>query len=138
MASEDTIEQARAEIRAILIRFAPLAQDLARALGCGTARFGDSDIAQEALLDAHDCPDEVRTGSPERQRAWIMTVVSHRAGKVYRDHGRAKRDQSRDRPPDGVVEECFADRRPSPAEQAERAELARRALAQLDQLPPVQ
>src|SRR5690349_10852469 len=86
------------DTRTILTFLAPMALELAHELNCSSGLIRDSDLAQTALLNAHRCPEQVRTGSPQEQCAWIRAVVARTAAKMLRDLHRAKRDYSLTRP----------------------------------------
>jgi len=135
--SADRKESTAIDVQAVAARFAPIVRELAHHLSRGTARFDDSDVSQQAMLDALDCPDAVRAGGEQDQRAWLRTLVARTAVSMYRDQRRAKRDHSRDRELSGL-EDHLTERRPPPPEEAERAELARLAVAAAVMLPAKQ
>lgn len=100
-----------------------------------TARLSGSDLVQETLLDAAKCPDSVRYGTLAEKRAWLKTVLVRKVANALRDHSRAKRDVSRDRPLDAAaVVKYLANELACPQRQAERAEGAARVGAALDVL----
>jgi RNA polymerase sigma-70 factor (ECF subfamily) len=126
------------DVKSFVAKYAPLMHDLARAFNWGASWISDSDIAQEALLDAFDCPEQVRNGSQAKQEAWVRTVVRNTALSALRDQQRAKRDRTREQAFDADLLKCLVDRRPTPAALAEHAEQMARVRAALQRLPWLQ
>jgi RNA polymerase sigma-70 factor (subfamily 1) len=123
------------QLRGILVILTPLFRELAHALNPNRTIIRDSDLAQEALLNAHQCPDQVRDGTPEQQRAWAWKVVVRTGAKMLYHMHRAKRDIAREQPLDDVrLEDCLADGRPTPLDEAQRSERAGRLAAALHEL----
>ena len=86
---------------------------------------GAEDVSQEAVVYAMERIDECR--EPARFGAWLRQIVRSRARNYVRDQRRRRHS-----PIEGVV---AADHRPSPAQDAERADLRARLLSALALLP---
>jgi RNA polymerase sigma-70 factor (ECF subfamily) len=86
---------------------------------------GAEDVSQEAVVYAMERIDECR--EPARFGAWLRQIVRSRARNYVRDQRRRHHS-----PLEGVV---ATDRRPTPAEDAERADLRARLLSALATLP---
>jgi RNA polymerase sigma factor (sigma-70 family) len=128
--------QATSDIWALRAEFAPMVWALARGLGLRTATIGESDIAQEALLDIQHCPENVRNGSDGEKWFWIRTVVYRTALNMLRDQHCAKRGRSLTQPLEAG--EYIASGGVSPAEELEHTEQVAVVRAAVDKLIPLQ
>jgi len=96
------------------------------------ARFDESDLIQDAVLEAHRQFGRFKGTTPAELTAWLRQVVLRTVGHVLRDHlDTARRDARRDEPLAGHP----ADPAPTPAEEADRAERSARLAAALARLP---
>jgi RNA polymerase sigma-70 factor (ECF subfamily) len=86
---------------------------------------GAEDVCQDAFVYAMEHIDDCRR--PERFGAWLFQIARNRARNHVRDQ-RPDRMLALDSVP-------LPDRLPSPADDAERAQLRERLLAALDELP---
>ena len=55
-----------------------------------------SDIVQQTLLQAFRAQGEFRGRSPAEMAAWLRQILAHNLAHAARDHGRQKRDASRE------------------------------------------
>src|SRR5689334_15132629 len=54
-----------------------------------------SDLAQQALLQAHRARDDFRGLAEPQRAAWLRSILARTLAHAVRDFGRAKRDASR-------------------------------------------
>src|SRR4051812_22009065 len=110
---------AYADIAELVAKHRPRLRDLAGRLFSDCARLDASDLVQEVMLDALNCPDEVRHGTDEEKWAWLRTLLVCKVHHALRDQGRDKRDWRRERPSGAMdVEALGADRGLAPDESA--------------------
>jgi RNA polymerase sigma-70 factor (ECF subfamily) len=55
-----------------------------------------SDIVQQTMLQAFRAQGEFRGRSPAEMAAWLRQILAHNLAHAARDHGRQKRDASRE------------------------------------------
>jgi RNA polymerase sigma-70 factor (ECF subfamily) len=122
---------------AVLESFRPYLRVLLLGLGGGRlrARLDDSDLVQEAFLEAHREFPSFRGATAAELAGWLRRIALRTAGKALRRHlGAARRDAGRERPladGDGVA---ATDEPPDArAERVERAATLAAALARLPQ-----
>ncbi len=105
----------------------------ARRAGRLQARLDDSDLVQDALLEAHRCFASFRGSTCAELAGWLRQLVLWVVADAARGHLAGKRALGRERPLDGLAEPA-ADSSSSPSAQAirhEQAALMAEALAQL-------
>jgi RNA polymerase sigma-70 factor, ECF subfamily len=122
---------------ALLDGYRPYVRCLVRALGGDRlrARLDESDLIQDALLEAHRDFGRFRGGTVAELTAWLRQIVLRTAGHSLRRHlGTGKRDLARERPADGLAERT-ADPGSSPSAVAVRHEQAARMAEALARLP---
>jgi RNA polymerase sigma-70 factor (ECF subfamily) len=94
----------------------PYVRLLARTLRRGRvpARLDDSDLIQDALLEAHRGFAAFQGRTVGEFMAWLRTVVLRTAGRTLRNHLEAgKRDAGREEGPGGLAGAAAADSTPS-------------------------
>jgi RNA polymerase sigma-70 factor (ECF subfamily) len=120
----------------LLESFRPYVRCLVRALGGERLqpRLGESDLIQDALLEAHRSFGEFRGNTVAELTAWLRRIVLRTAGHSLRDHLEAgKRALGNEEPADAL--DSRADSASSPSAQAVRHEEAARMAEALAQLP---
>jgi RNA polymerase sigma-70 factor (ECF subfamily) len=123
-----------AALGALLESYSPYIRVLVRSLSTSRlqARLDESDLIQDAVLEAHRQFGRFRGSTPAELTAWLRQVVLRTVGHVLREHlGTAARDATRDQP---LVAQPV-DPAPTPAEEAHRAERSARLAAALARLP---
>jgi RNA polymerase sigma-70 factor (ECF subfamily) len=118
----------------LLETFRPYIRVMVRGLRDGKlqARLDDSDLIQDALLEAHRAFPSFRGTTLAEVTAWMRQIVLGTVSHALRRHlGTARRDLGREQP----LTEDVAIRNQTPAEQAIRAEQAARMAQALAQLP---
>jgi RNA polymerase sigma-70 factor (ECF subfamily) len=130
--------QGDAEARGQLLEsFRPYLRFMARTLRDGRlqGRLDDSDLVQDALLEAHRNFDSFRGGCVAELTAWMRQIALGAARRAVRAHtGTGKRDLAREQPADGLAE-AVADAGSSPSAQAIRHEQAARMAQTIAGLP---
>ncbi len=114
----------------------PYVRVLVRGLRRGRApgRLDDSDLIQDAMLEAHRSFARFTGTTLAELRAWLRSVVLNAAGHSLRAHlGAARRDAAREQAT--VAPELAPDPGSSPSAQAARAEQAAQIAAGLARLP---
>ena len=104
-----------------------------------------SDVVQQTLLKAHQAFDQFRGREPAELGAWLRQILARTLADLVRDHGRAKRDLTRERSLEAALEEssarleawAIADQS-SPSQQAMRQEQSLRLAEALALLPELQ
>jgi RNA polymerase sigma-70 factor, ECF subfamily len=120
----------------LLESFRPYVQVMVRGLGDGPlrARLEESDLIQEAFLQAHRGFPCFRGTTLAELTAWLRQIVLGTVRHVLRDHlGAARRDAAREGPLGEGGEPAAGG--PSPPEEAIRAEQAARMAEALGRLP---
>jgi RNA polymerase sigma-70 factor (ECF subfamily) len=135
------LERARrgdAEARGQLLEsFRPYLRFMARTLRDGRlqGRLDDSDLIQDALLDAVRNFDSFRGGCVAELASWLRQIVLGAAHRAVRAHaGTGKRDLAREAPADSLAN-CVADPGSSPSAQAIRHEQAAQMARTIADLP---
>lgn len=95
----------------LLESFRPYLSVVARALRSGRwqAKVGDSDVLQDALLEAHRSFAAFRGATVEEFAGWLRQIVVGTTGHALRDLGAAKRDAAREQAVAGLSELIPAD-----------------------------
>jgi RNA polymerase sigma-70 factor (ECF subfamily) len=125
-----------AALGALLESFRPYVRVLVRGLDAQRlqARLDESDLVQDALLEAHREFPHFRGPGPPELTAWLRQIVLRTVGHALRAHlGAERRDLRREQPLDGRGEPAAPV--PTPGEQAIRAEQAARLAEALARLP---
>jgi RNA polymerase sigma-70 factor (ECF subfamily) len=120
----------------LLESFRPYVRCIARALRDRrlAARVEESDLVQDALLEAHRQFAGFRGSTVAELTAWLRQIVIRTTGHTLRRHcGTGKRDPGRERPAEAL--EALADPGSSPSAQAVRHEQAARLAEALARLP---
>jgi RNA polymerase sigma-70 factor (ECF subfamily) len=120
----------------LLESFRPYVRYLVRALGGERLqpRLGESDLIQDALLEAHRDFGQFRGGTVAELTAWLRRIVLRSAGRALRDHLEAgKRALGCEEPAANL--DGRADPGSSPSAQAMRHEQAARMAEALARLP---
>jgi RNA polymerase sigma-70 factor (ECF subfamily) len=137
---QTALEQARhgdaQALGALLDSFRPYVRCLVRALGGERLqpRLDESDLIQDALLEAHRDFNQFRGGTVAELTAWLRQIVLRTAGHTLRNHlATGKRDRSREEPSDRLA--TCADPGPSPSSHAIRHEQAVRMAQVMARLP---
>jgi RNA polymerase sigma-70 factor, ECF subfamily len=120
----------------LLESFRPYVRFIVRALSDRrlAARVEDSDLVQDALLEAHRHFAGFRGRTVAELTAWLRQIVIRTTGHTLRSHcGTGKRDPGRERPAEAL--EALADPGSSPSAQAVRHEQAARLAEALARLP---
>lgn len=92
------------------------------------SKLDESDVVQQALLQAHQAREQFRGSSSAEEAAWLRQILARTLAHAVRDHGRDKRDVSREVSLQGLnesskrLEAWLADDRSTPGEKAERNE----------------
>lgn len=92
------------------------------------SRLDESDVVQQALLQAHQAREQFRGTSEAEEAAWLRQILARTLAHAVRDHGRDKRDVSREVSIQGLnesskrLEAWLADGCSTPGEKAERNE----------------
>ncbi len=105
----------------------------------------DSDIVQQALLEAHRSQESCRASNAVERFAWIRRVLTNTIIDAVRMHTRAKRSVDHAIDWDATIqgsairaESWLADRHSSPSERAERKEQLQQLAIALQALPEPQ
>jgi RNA polymerase sigma-70 factor (ECF subfamily) len=120
----------------LLDSFRPYVRYLLRALGGERLRprLDESDLIQDALLEAHRSFGDFRGGTVAELTAWLRRIVVRTAGHALRNHLDAgKRALDCERPAEDL--DARADPGTSPSAQVERHEQAARVAEALARLP---
>jgi RNA polymerase sigma-70 factor (ECF subfamily) len=120
----------------LLDSYRPYLRVLARALRHGRiqARLDDSDLIQDALVEAHKTFGQFRGLTVAELTAWLRQIVVRTAGHLVRSHlAAAKRDAQREQRLDDLP--APPDSGNSPSAQAIRHEQAARMADALARLP---
>jgi RNA polymerase sigma-70 factor (ECF subfamily) len=120
----------------LLESFRPYVRCLVRALGGERLqpRLGESDLIQDALLEAHRSFGEFRGGTVAELTSWLRRIVLRTAGHALRDHLEAgKRALGSEEP--AAALDGRADSASTPSAQVERHEEAARMAEALARLP---
>ena len=120
----------------LLESFRPYVRVMVRGLGEGRlrARLEESDLIQEAFLQAHRGFPSFRGTTLAELTAWLRQIVLGTVRHALRDHlGAARRDAAREGPLGEGGEPALSG--PSPPEEAIRAEQAARMAEALGRLP---
>jgi len=120
----------------LLDSFRPYVRFLGRAAGHRRlqARVDDSDLVQDALLEAHKQFGRFRGSTVAELTAWLRRIVLRTAAHVRRSHLEAgKRTLDREQTADDLAD--LADPDSTPSAQAIRDEQAARMAAAVDRLP---
>jgi RNA polymerase sigma-70 factor (ECF subfamily) len=122
-----------------LERLRPLLRLLARQLRLDPAlrcRLDESDLAQEALLRAHDRREQFRGTTEAEMVAWVKEILAHVAADALRRETAQGRDPAREvRDSSLRWDALLADPGESPSEAARRRERLEALAAALEQLP---
>lgn len=121
----------------LLESFRPYLLCIARTRGCENllGKVGESDLIQEALLQAHRDFGAFRGTTVEELAAWLGQIVSRATGHALRNHlGTAKRDRGREQPLAGMSS-MLPGSASSPSRQAIRHEQAARMAEAVSRLP---
>jgi RNA polymerase sigma-70 factor, ECF subfamily len=109
------------------------------------ARLDASDVVQQTFLQAHQSLAEFSGRTEAELAAWLRQILARTLAHAVRDHGRDRRDVSRERSLEAAVEasslqlnDWLAAQQPSPSQQAQRNEQLLRLAGVLDQLPQAQ
>ncbi len=110
------LEHARAgdsaALGSLLDSFRPYLAAIARARRAGLlqGKISESDLIQDALLDAHRNFADFRGSTVEEFAGWLRQIVVNATGHALRDHlDVAKRDAGREQPLAGLSEVVAAD-----------------------------
>jgi RNA polymerase sigma-70 factor (ECF subfamily) len=140
-ARQAALEQARrGDVQALgllLESFRPYVCVLTRTLNPGRlrARLDDSDLAQDAFLEAHRQFAGFRGTTVAELAGWLRQIVLRTTGHTLRNHlGTAKRDATREQPAEALAE-LAVDDGSSPSAVAIRHEQAARMAEALTRLP---
>jgi RNA polymerase sigma-70 factor (ECF subfamily) len=137
-AALERARQGDAEARGRLLEsFRPYLRFMARTLHGGRlqGRLDDSDLIQDALLEAHRNFGSFRGGCVAELTGWLRQIALGVAHRAIRAHaGTGKRDLAREQPADGLAEQV-ADPGSSPSAQAIRHEQAARMAQAIARLP---
>lgn len=120
----------------LLDSFRPYVRYLLRALGGERLRprLDESDLIQDALLEAHRCFGDFRGGTVAELTAWLRRIVVRTAGHALRNHLDAGKRALDCEQPAGDLD-ARADPGSSPSARAERHEQAARLAEALARLP---
>src|SRR5262249_41797449 len=137
---QTALEQARdgdaQALGALLDSFRPYVRCLVRALGGEQQqpRLGESDLIQDALLEAHRRFAQFRGDTVAELTAWLRQIVLRTAGPALRNHLTSGKN---DPAPDEVVAQLptRADASPSPSLHASRQEHAVQIAQAIGRLP---
>lgn len=137
---QTALERARqgdsAALGELLESFRPYIRVLTRALCRGRlqARFDESDLIQDTLVEAQECFPTFRGSTRAELTAWVRQIVIRTTGHVLRGHlDSAKRDAAREQPGAALLHQ--PDPGSSPSDQAIRHEQAARLAEALARLP---
>lgn len=105
----------------------------------------ESDVVQQALLEAHRHADQLRGTTSGEQAAWLRQILARQLANQVRDHQRERRDVRRERSLEQAVEQSstrleawLAAEQSSPSERAERNERLLALASALANLPEAQ
>jgi RNA polymerase sigma-70 factor (ECF subfamily) len=108
-------------------------------------KLDPSDVAQEALLQAHAKKEQFRGQSEGELTAWLRRILANTLAMSVRRFGQQRRDAALERSLEAAVEASsmrleawLANDDPGPSKQAERNEQLLHLAAALEQLPPEQ
>jgi RNA polymerase sigma-70 factor (ECF subfamily) len=108
-------------------------------------KLDPSDLVQQTLLKAYQARDQFRGGSAAAMAAWLRQILARTLADAVRDLGRERRDVSRERSLEAVLEESshrlgqwLADSGMAPSEVAEHNEQVVRLADALAELPEPQ
>jgi RNA polymerase sigma-70 factor (ECF subfamily) len=121
----------------LLESYRPYVRVMVHALSRGRlqARVDDSDLIQDALLEAHQSFGEFRGTSLNELLAWLRQIVLRTVGHRLREHvGAGKRDMAREQPVEGLSS-LLAASDSTPSAQAIHHEEAARMAEALARLP---
>lgn len=109
------------------------------------AKFDDSDLVQQTLLQAYQARDQFHGNTPEELAAWLRQILARNLAHAVRDNTRAKRDIARERSLDAALAESslrleawLADEQSSPSQRAARNERVVRLAEAVESLPEAQ
>lgn len=109
------------------------------------SRIDPSDIVQQTFLQAHRALSQFRGKTDAELAGWLRQILANELARQMRDHRRDKRDIQRERSLQQAVEasslrweQFTVSQLPSPADQADNNEMARRLANNLQNLPPTQ
>lgn len=119
-----------------------LARRLVRSVPHMQRRFDESDLVQQAMLQAEQARQEPGGTIPDEPLAWLQSILKHVFLDVLRREGALQRDVALERSLEEALDDSSAQLRafsaaqqPSPAEQAMRHEFALDVAAALERLP---
>lgn len=105
-------------------------------------RLDPSDVVQQTLLEAHQDQGEFRGTTDAERAAWLRRILARNLANAARDHGRARRDPTRERSIEAALDESsarleawLAADSPSPSARADRNERVGRLAKALAALP---
>ena len=109
------------------------------------AKFDDSDLVQQTLMQAHQAREQFRGRTSEEFAAWLRQILARNLAHAVRDFSREKRDIARERSLDQALAESslrlegwLADNQSSPSQRAERNERVLQLAAAVESLPETQ
>jgi RNA polymerase sigma-70 factor (ECF subfamily) len=92
-------------------------------------RLDPSDVAQQALLDAHEKREQFRGSTDAETAQWLRQILVHNIADAVRAMGTAKRDVTREQSLEAAIERSFSSaeqsliaRQSSPSQQLARIE----------------
>jgi RNA polymerase sigma-70 factor, ECF subfamily len=108
-------------------------------------RVDPSDVVQQTMLQAFQAREQFRGLVQEQRGAWLRQILARNLAMAVRDHGREKRDVTRERSlqqaldrSSARLEEWLRAEQSSPSVQAERNEQSLRLVHALASLPEAQ
>lgn len=109
------------------------------------AKFDDSDLVQQTLLQAHQAMHQFRGRTRDDFAAWLRQIMAHNLAHAVRDLTRDKRDVNREQSLNEALSESslrleawLADDQSSPSQRADRNERMLRLAAAVESLPEAQ
>jgi len=110
-------------LETLTAKFGHWLEELAGQWFHGTSRFDAADLVQDTLLAACRCVDQIRDARPERQAAWLRTILARRITDIRRRQTRAKRNRNRECRLDSISsEELTIDGKVCPDDQVTQEE----------------